>query len=173
MAEFKIDGRSIAFMSSRQDAEAIKDALDEAAEWWHDNYKMLHFTVRAYRRYGYQRRKKDRIRTRKQFQTGAGAKEPLVDSGETKRQASRQRNFNSVATGWSRQAKRRKARVDIPLNLPTLNRKNPTSTINMRAEMEAVSKSEMAKITRIQADGYRLHLEKTGRRARGNVRIKK
>lgn len=91
-----------------------------------------HFTESGGREYGYAPRTKG-YKARKLRQRRH--RKPLVWSGETRHRALNLKNIKATSKG-----------VTLRIDAPTLNRRHPKSQVNMRAEMETISRGEIREI---------------------------
>jgi hypothetical protein len=119
-----------------------RDAMAWAGRYWDQQFRELHFSNAATRRYGYAPRQGETGRPARRFEksyTGKklrlhGHTRPLEWSGESRR---RTRNPRVVAT-----AKKGEAKVRVIMNSPGFNRRYAGSSINMRDELTRVIPSE-------------------------------
>jgi len=137
-------------MRQREWNNVVREAWRQVGLYWVNTYRPKHFTVAGAKEYGYDPRKGERgnlgPKGFKRSYTGRklakwGHTRPLVWSGRSE-QATRAARIHATAT-------RNKSGVEIFMNAPTLNLKNPHSQINMRAEMTRISPRETVELVRL------------------------
>jgi len=107
------------------------------AEDWFRDFRPKHFTVRGAREYGYKKRKGEGLSGKafRRSYTGQKLKRkghtyPLVWSGVSQRRSQMGR-----ITATSKRAR-------VSMSIPAFNFRHPASDINMREEMETISRRE-------------------------------
>lgn len=132
-------------ITKRQLQRHARDTLRAMAEHWHANFLPRHFSLEAYRRYGYYRRRGEGLDTNSRAYRASyfgrkarkyGETRPLVKTGETRLLAMLRRI----------EATSNVAKVILPRGL---SRRNPSSRVNMRAEVTKVTRDEAAELLEV------------------------
>lgn len=130
----------IALANNRTRVEVNTAAVQKSLIRWHTEFRPLHFSNAASRRYTYLPRAGERGNSRKKFAnsyTGQklqkyGHTRPLEWSGRSRRETSKRRINVKKRTGAGK----------LIMYAPGFNRRNPYSRINMRDELTTITPSE-------------------------------
>ena len=133
--QFDIEYTGIAANPPRGWKGVKREAYREAGRWWHTKFKFRHFNKRWGKAYGYQPRTREYNRRKRKEK---GHTEPLVWSGDTKREAMSKQRVISKRGGWAQ----------IIINARGLNRRRNASAPNLRQEMETVLPVEIHEMAR-------------------------
>jgi hypothetical protein len=168
IVRFKLDVDGLAAIPPSVRRNVFRDAIGDAGDWWWTNRLPLHFTNQAYAIWGYTRRQPGYERAKRQRRANGngvraiGEVKPNVWSGES-RERSRTKDVRPKAASSTR------CHVDVVINAPALNFKNPKSAVNPRAEVTALTESERLKaqdvfqssaIRRFEAAGHNHRISK-------------
>lgn len=178
----EIDGFAAATKTDLRNMQ--RDTWAFTGKYWHRTYKAIKFTRAGARRYKYAPRKGDpgggrpfkgsyqeaKLLRKPFFSRDAGdgfdstaplpigEVKPLVWSGRSRASAKASRKVNATARSSG------KGKVDIIINAPALNFKQPKSKTNPRAEVTATIPAEISQMEKISLQRFERNLNRVRRR---------